>query len=492
MDNISKEFSGVRVLNDVNFNLRAGEVHVLIGENGAGKSTLMKILAGVYQKTSGEIKMADENGKLAPMEIEGPMDALEKGVSMVFQEFNLMENMSIYENIAIGFEPMKHGIVDKRVMVENARKLLEQVNMNDVSPTRIVETLTVAQKQCVEIAKCLSHNAKIIILDEPTSSLSETEVNTLFKLIRSLKSKGIGIIYISHRMQEIFEISDRITVFRDGQLIDTLQTKETSEKKLVQLMIGRRLTSEESNADKMQNPEILFSCNEIYVKKFDTRINMDIHKGEIVGLFGLVGAGRTEFVQSVFGIDDKKGGKVSVNGREIKIRNPSDAIKSKIGFLPEDRRNLGLILKHNVLDNLTLVKLRDLPWVLKSRTKENEITKEYIEKLSIATKGIMQCVERLSGGNQQKVAISKWLTLDLDVLIMDEPTRGVDVGAKADIYSLMNELAAQGKCVLMISSDLPEILRVSHRVIVMHDGEIKMDKPVGMLNQELIMNAAIS
>lgn len=492
MSNITKRFSGVTVLNKVNFNLRRGEVHVLIGENGAGKSTLMKILTGIHQKDEGRILLMDQEGELKEAELDSPVTALEKGISMVFQEFNLMENMTIAENICIGYEPVKGIVLDRKKMMQTAREQMRRVNMEDVSPTAVVETLTTAQKQCVEIAKCLSHDAKIIILDEPTSSLSEKEVVTLFSLIRSLKASGVSIVYISHRMEEIFEIGDRITVFRDGEMIDTVHVADTTENDLVKMIIGREFVSDDACEGERKHEEVRLEGRNISVGKFGKKLDFRIYKGEILGIFGLVGAGRTELARMIFGIDPMGDGVLYKDGKQIRIRNPRDAIRQGIGMIPEDRKHLGLITKLDVRDNLTLAALKKMPAVLKNRTMETNLTEEYIDRLGIVTAGQQQMIERLSGGNQQKVVISKWLALDLDVVILDEPTRGVDVGAKAEIYGIMRQLAEEGKSILMISSDLPEVLRVSHRILVMHDGEIKLNRPSNELDQEQIMHAAIS
>lgn len=492
MSNITKRFSGVTVLNKVNFNLRRGEVHVLIGENGAGKSTLMKILTGIHQKDEGRILLMDQEGELKEAELDSPVTALEKGISMVFQEFNLMENMTIAENICIGYEPVKGIVLDRKKMMQTAREQMRRVNMEDVSPTVVVETLTTAQKQCVEIAKCLSHDAKIIILDEPTSSLSEKEVVTLFSLIRSLKASGVSIVYISHRMEEIFEIGDRITVFRDGEMIDTVHVADTTENDLVKMIIGREFVSDDACEGERKHEEVRLEGRNISVGKFGKKLDFRIYKGEILGIFGLVGAGRTELARMIFGIDPMGDGVLYKDGKQIRIRNPRDAIRQGIGMIPEDRKHLGLITKLDVRDNLTLAALKKMPAVLKNRTMETSLTEEYIDRLGIVTAGQQQMIERLSGGNQQKVVISKWLALDLDVVILDEPTRGVDVGAKAEIYGIMRQLAEEGKSILMISSDLPEVLRVSHRILVMHDGEIKLNRPSNELDQEQIMHAAIS
>lgn len=490
MSNISKKFSGVEVLKNVNFSLTKGEVHILMGENGAGKSTLMKILTGVHSSDRGEIKLKNNKGKLEKVKFSNTREALDLGISMVFQELNLIESMSIAENIYLGREPTKKRIVDFKKMNKLAEIHLKKVSLN-VDPGRIVSTLTVAEKQCVEIAKCISRNAKVIILDEPTSSLSKKEVFSLFQLIHNLKKQGISIIYISHRMEEIFKIGDRITVLRDGEYIATVNASETNQNELVRMMTGRRFKKKSQENTSHQGKEIMLECKNVSINKYSSKVNFKIYAGEIVGIFGLVGAGRTEFAKTLFGLDPIPDGTMYKHGKQVIIKNPSMAIRNKIGLIPEDRKLHGLNLKQDVRDNLSLVKLRDLSWVLPSRKKESKITKEYINKLSIVTSGQSQIVEFLSGGNQQKVVIAKWLAMDMDVLIMDEPTRGVDVGAKSEIYDIIYDLASKGKSIIMISSDLPEVLRVCHRIVVMHDGRITYDQVNEGLTEEIIMNAAL-
>jgi ribose transport system ATP-binding protein len=490
MNDISKRFSNVTVLDRVSFNLRKGEVHVLIGENGAGKSTLMKILSGVYKCNGGEIFLRNNTGKMEQVEFSNPREALETGISMVFQEFNLMNNMTIAENIFIGYEPIRNRIIDRKKLYSDTGEQLKKVSL-DISPTTMVENLTTAQKQCVEIAKCLSHNAKIIVLDEPTSSLSEKEVATLFALINNLKMRGVSIVYISHRMQEVFQIGDRITVFRDGKLIDTVDAKETNENELVKMIIGREFSSDAYSGNNRNENTVMLEGKNITLGKFNRKIDFKVYKGEILGIFGLVGAGRTELVRGIFGIDSIGDGILCKNGQKIVIKSPEDAINHKIGLVPEDRKELGLHTMLSVRENIALVKLRELPKVLFSKTDEINLAEKFIKKLSIVTLGPDQIMDRLSGGNQQKTAIAKWLSLDLDIFILDEPTRGVDVGAKAEIYDIIRQLAHAGKSIIMISSDLPEVLRISHRVIVMHDGEIKLEEDVSKLSQEIIMHAAI-
>ena len=491
MSNISKSFSGVQVLTDIDFELEKGEVHVLMGENGAGKSTLMKILTGVYPLDSGEIFLADEQGEMKKVHIDNPKTALGLGISMVFQEFNLMPNMSIAENISIGYEPVRHGIIQKDIINETAKRMLEKVGL-EIPVSRTVAQLTTAEKQSVEIAKCLSHDGKILILDEPTSSLSEKEVQNLFCLIKELKDQGISIVYISHRMEEIFEIGDRITVFRDGHKVDTCRVSDVSEKELIRMMVGAEFNEKITERVLTNQAAVALRAEEITTTKWNEPVSFEAYKGEILGIFGLVGAGRTELARVLFGVDRSRTGRIIKDGEVIQLRSPNDAIRHRIGMIPEDRKEYGLVLKHSIQENLTLVKLRELNWVLKTTREEEKISDYYMKSLSIAASGKRQIVERLSGGNQQKVVISKWISIDLDVIILDEPTRGVDVKAKAEIYEIMRDLANKGKCIIMISSDLPEILRVSHRVIVMHDGKITMDAVASDLNKELILAAAIN
>lgn len=495
MCNITKRFSGVTVLDKVNFDLKRGEVHVLLGENGAGKSTLMKILAGVYQKSEGEIYLQNDKGELKAVNFRSPQEALENGISMVFQECSLLDNMSIMENLYLGCEPLKYGILlDRKLMYENAEKELRKVNLGDISPMTMVGSLTIAQKQGVEIAKCLSHNGRIIILDEPTSSLTEVEVKVLFKLIHELKERGISFIYITHRMEEIFSIGDRVTVLRDGKWVGTVNVIDTNENELVSMMVGRMFVANDNqNKEHHYEKEIVLEGKNISVGNFGKKLDFKLYKGEILGIFGLIGSGRTELARIIFGIDPIGDGTLYKNGKKIKINSPSDAIKNRIGLVPEDRKSLGLITKLSVQDNLTLVKLRELsPILLFSKDEESKIVEEYIKRLSIATRGKSQLVSQLSGGNQQKIVIAKWLTMNLDVLILDEPTRGIDVGARAEIYNLMYRLVDEGMSIIMISSDLREILKVSHRILVMHNGEIKLEGLAKELDEELIMHAAIS
>ncbi|WP_413300937.1 sugar ABC transporter ATP-binding protein [Bacillus sp. 1P10SD] len=495
MQNISKSFSGVKILEKVNFGLNKGEVHVLIGENGAGKSTLMKILTGVYPKDEGEILLENKtNGRLKPVEIANPNAAIHLGINMVFQETNLLENMTVAENIFIGYEPSKKGFLDKKAMYSQTEELLKRVHLN-ISPNTLVGNLTAAQRQSVEIAKSLSHNGRILILDEPTSSLSEREVRTLFAIIAELKAQGVSVVYISHRMEELFEIGDRITVLRDGSFVGTLNVKETNEDEIVSMMIGRKLEAVENTsnqAKRIDYSKVAFECKNVMIGNFKDTVNLKIHSGEIVGLYGLVGSGRSELAQIFYGIDSIRQGSMEKYGKKLSIRNPEQAIKNGIALLSEDRKKYGFIPGKSITDNVVLMKLRELSFFRPSLKEETNIALKYMNDLKVAASSENQSISSLSGGNQQKVVLSKILAMNPDILILDEPTRGVDVGAKAEIYDIIWDLAEAGKAILMISSDLPEILRVSDRVMVMHDGSIKMDEPNENLSQEKILQAALS
>ena len=492
MDNIVKSFAGIKALNDVHLDLREGELHALMGENGAGKSTLMKILTGVYSKDSGTIKLASEDGSLKEVEIKTPLQAQHLGISMVFQEFNLLDNMDIAENIFLGREPVdrKHCI-DKKKMYADAKKWLDKVHL-DIDPKSKVSDLSVGFKQLLEIAKCLSFNARIIILDEPTASLTDRESETLFSIIDELKRNNISIVYISHRIEEVFNLADRITVFRDGTYIDTVERKNFKEDEIIKMMIGRELQEDVSaRAIKGSSDEIALEVQNIKVYKNSTPVNLKLRKGEILGMFGLVGAGRTELSRVIFGIDPVRDGRILVDGKEIKITRPLDAIKAGIALVPEDRKDLGLILGMSVKDNMLLPKLGTFTSPVLNKKDISNITGTYIQDLSIALASEEEEVKNLSGGNQQKVVIAKWMAMNPKILIMDEPTRGIDIGAKSEIYAIMRKLTEEGMSIIMISSEMAEIQKVSDRVIVMHEGSVTGEMSVDEATQATIMNAAI-
>lgn len=492
MDNIVKSFAGIKALNDVHLDLREGELHALMGENGAGKSTLMKILTGVYSKDSGTIKLAGEDGSLKEVEIKTPLQAQHLGISMVFQEFNLLDNMDIAENIFLGREPIdgKHCI-DKKKMYADAKQWLNKVHL-DVDPKSKVSDLSVGFKQLLEIAKCLSFDARIIILDESTASLTDRESETLFSIIEELKRNHISIVYISHRMEEVFRLADRITVFRDGTYIDTVERKDFQEDQIIKMMIGRELQENvPKRVEKAGSNEVALEVQNVKVYKNSTPVNLKLYRGEILGMFGLVGAGRTELSRVIFGINPIGDGKVLVDGKEVKITCPLDAIKAGIGLVPEDRKDLGLILGMSVKDNMLLPKLGTFKSPVLNKKDISNITGTYIQDLSIALASEEEEVKNLSGGNQQKVVIAKWMAMNPKVLIMDEPTRGIDIGAKSEIYAIMRRLTEEGMSIIMISSEMAEIQKVSDRVIVMHEGSVTGEMSVSEATQATIMNAAI-
>lgn len=469
MRNITKRFPGVLALDNVDFDLDENEVHVLAGENGAGKSTLVKVIAGVNRGFSGNIFL---NGK--EVDVNSPKDSQRLGISIIYQEFNLIPYFTIAENIFLGREPISKRIPGKIMwdkMFNDTKLILHNLEV-DISPYSVVNTLGVAKMQIVEIAKALSVESKIIIMDEPTAALSVKEIETLFRTIKKLKESGVSIIYISHRLEEYKEVGDRVTVMRDGRKVKTLKISETNRNELIKLMVGRELKALIPKVDVKKGDEAfrVTNLNRVNILK---NINFSISKGEILGIAGLMGAGKTEIARAIFGLDKKDSGDIYLNGKKIKINNPADAIKSGIGFITEDRKNEGLILPlsvgHNIsmacLDNFTLL------FHLNSQ-KERETVSKYVKKLAIRTPSLEQRVLNLSGGNQQKTVIAKWLMTKSKVLIFDEPTRGIDVGAKTEVYKLINELVADGAAILLISSELPEIIGICDRVLVVYRGEI--------------------
>lgn len=492
MEGISKAFAGIKALNNVQIELRRGEVHALMGENGAGKSTLMKIMTGVYTKDEGTMLLRDEKtGEMKSIEMKSPLMAQKMGLSMVFQELNLLENMNIAENIFIGREPIGAAtILDRKTLNEKAKQELSKVKL-DVNPNTTVSELSCGQKQCVEIAKALSFDARIVVFDEPTASLSETESQTLFEIIRELKEKGVCIVYISHRMEEVFELADRITVFRNGTYIDTVEAGSVTEADLIKMMIGRDLEEGKQQGSEYvnKNKKVLSVKN---VRAFPNAepVSFDLYEKEILGFFGLVGAGRTELSRIIFGIDPIGEGEIYIRGKKVNIHCPSDAINAGIGLVPEDRKGLGLILGMSIKDNMLLSKLGQLKSSFLNKKILKDMTGSYISDLGISLRDEEQAVKELSGGNQQKVVIAKWLAMTPDILIMDEPTRGIDVGAKSEIYALMRKLTEAGKSIIMISSEMAEVQKVSDRVIVMHEGMITGELSIEEATKNNIMQAA--
>jgi len=466
MSNIKMEFPGVLALKGVDFEARKSEVHVLLGENGAGKSTLMKVLTGVYKQNDGTISI---NGRQCSF--NGIKESEDNGVKMIFQELNIVKQLTVAENIFLGNEPRKGLIIDWAKMYEDTRKILNRLGL-DIDPKTTAGDLTVAKQQMIEIAKALSANSQVIIMDEPTSSLSSKEVEELFSTIRELKKKDVCIIYISHKMEEIFEIGDRVTVLRDGQFVACKEIKDTDVSDLIQMMIGRTLEDKYPKMEIMAGEELLKVANLNQGNKLKN-ISFHVRAGEIVGFSGLMGAGRTELMRSVFGADPFDSGEIFIRGKQVKIKSPKDAIANRIGFVTEDRKNQGLVLNLDVGKNITLANLKcAMKSILINLNKEKNICNELVTSLGIKTPSLLQKVKFLSGGNQQKVVLAKWLVTNSDILIIDEPTRGIDVGAKVEIYKLIGEWVKSGKAVIMVSSELPEIMGMSDRIYVMHEGEI--------------------
>lgn len=484
MSGIQKSFGTNKVLDNVQFDLFSGEVHALIGENGAGKSTLMKILMGIYGADEGNVEI---DGK--PAKFTSPSQALEAGIAMIHQELNPILDMSVAENIFTGKEIKKHGFVDKTAQEKEAKKYLEMLGVH-ISPSTLMRKLSVSEIQMVEIAKTLSWGARIIIMDEPTSAITESEVEKLFENIRMMTGKGIGIIYISHKMDELFEISDRITVLRDGTYISTSNTKEITPQELIRQMVGRDITEIYPEHRSKIGEKILTVENASRKGEFKD-ISFELHRGEKLGIAGLMGAGRTELVMALFGATKLDSGKVCIEGKEVHIKSPKHAIAHKIALVSEDRKFYGLNLIGSVRDNIVSIvegKISHMGFF--DWKKADGLSDEMISKLRIKVANPRQMVKNLSGGNQQKVVLAKWLLDDPDIIIFDEPTRGIDVGAKAEIYRIIEELACEGKAIIIISSEMPELIGLSHRMIVLHEGEKTGELGGNEMTQERIMTLA--
>ncbi|UUW90866.1 sugar ABC transporter ATP-binding protein [Pimelobacter simplex] len=484
-EGVAKGFPGVQALRDMHLELRHGEVLALVGENGAGKSTLMKLLSGIYTPDEGQFFL---NG--APYRPSGPGAALAQGVSIIHQEFNLMPHLTVAENIFIGREPKVGPLLSDRALNHRAGELLERLGVR-LSPKAVVGGLTVANQQMVEIAKALSHDPQVLIMDEPTAALNDAEVAALHALIGRFTTPTTGVIYISHRMDELKAITDRITVIRDGQFIDTVETRDTTVDQVVSLMVGRALVEDARPVGVREDRPVVLSVTGLTTKGLLDQVTFDLREGEILGFAGLMGAGRTEVARAIVGAD-RSHGIVELRGRRIKIRNPADAARLRIGYLSEDRKHLGLLLDQDVSANIALPSLSEryskAGWVRGAGIRAT--ARDMIQKLRIKTPSENQVTKYLSGGNQQKVVIAKWLVKDCDILIFDEPTRGIDVGAKAEIYALLNDLAATGKSIVMISSELPEVLRMSHRVVVMTEGRVSGILSAADATQESVMRLA--
>ncbi len=486
MRNIVKRFPGVLALDNVQFDLRPREVHCLVGENGAGKSTLMKILSGAQPMDSGEIRLSGER-----VDIHSPHHAQQLGISMIYQEFNLSPYLSVAENIFLGREPRigKTPFINWSKMYADAREVLGRIRV-EIDVRKPVNECSVAQQQMVEIAKAISFNSKIIVMDEPSATLTDHELRALFDLIRTLRRQDIGLVYISHRLEEIFEIGDRLTVMRDGQYIGTHAVCDLKRDDIIRMMVGRELKDE--------FPKEIFTpgAERLRVEGLSrhgafNNVSFSLRAGEIVGLTGLVGAGRTEVARAIFGADTPDAGTLTLDGKPVTVASPQDAIRQGIGLLTEDRKGQGLVLGMTVRENTTLANLKSLVRILfVDRRRERAITEQYVKELQIKTPSIEQSAQNLSGGNQKKVVLAKWLFTESKILIFDEPTRGIDVGAKVEIYKLMNDLARRGACILMISSELPEVLGMCDRILVMHEGRLAGELSRAEATQERIMQLA--
>lgn len=486
MEGISKSFKGVKALEDVHLDLERGEVHALLGENGAGKSTLIKILGGIYTKDSGEIYHID--GK--KVDINSVKDAREHGISIIHQELMMLPQMSVYENVFMGQEVNSHGVIDADEMIRKTQKMLDDFSL-DINPRTKLSKLPIAQQQLIEIIRAISFHAKIIVMDEPTSSLSEKEVDFLFKAIqRLIKEENVGIIYISHRMSELWQIADRVTVLRDGKYIATEKVKEVSRDDLIRKMVGRTLGDYYIH-NHVPEDDVILQVNNYSDGKMVKEASFTLHKGEVLGFAGLVGAGRSELMSCIFGKTRKASGTLELEGRQITINNVRDAMKYGFALVPEDRKIEAIYPSQSVKFNMTIEVLDQF---LKSgyfnRNAENEIVEKYSEEVSIKMASPLQKIVRLSGGNQQKVIIGRWLASNPKILILDEPTRGVDIGAKVEIYEIIDNLARQGVAIIVVSSELPEVLGICDRIVVMGEGKVKGVLSREEANQERIMSLA--
>ncbi len=484
MEEIRKVFPGVIALDNVNIELEAGQVLGLMGENGAGKSTLMKVLSGTYHPDGGRIFV---NGK--QVDIHNVNDAKELGISIIYQELSLSPNMTVAENIFSMNEPLKYGLIDDNELNRSAKKYLESLNIY-IPPTALVQDLSLANQQMVEIAKGIVQNPQILIMDEPTSALSSKETENLMNIIKDLKGKGCAIIYISHRIEEIFEITDKISVLRDGRYIGTLETKKAEVDELISMMVGREMEEVYPLKEyKYKTNNILLEVRNYTKEHYYKDISFTLHEGEILGLYGLMGSGRTEIAQGIFGILPKDKGSMGIRGKSVEITAPYHAIKNKIAFVTENRKDEGLVLGASVKENITITNLDHIlgKLPLLDFGKEKEVATKYVNNLRIKTPSIFQTVNNLSGGNQQKVVLSKWFEIKPDILILDEPTRGIDVGAKFEIYSLIHELAKSGVGILLISSELPEVMNMTDRILIVKDQEIIEVVDTETTNQEEVM-----
>ncbi|WP_432409176.1 sugar ABC transporter ATP-binding protein [Wukongibacter sp. M2B1] len=486
MDNISKSFSGIKALDNMKFYLKGGEIHALIGENGAGKSTLMKILSGAYINDSGTIKIDGQIRK-----ISSPRASMKLGVSVIYQEFMLAPHLTVAENIFIDRLSEKGAFVNWKKLRRDAKKLLEKLGFEDIDPSSLVIDLPVAYQQVVEICKSLSRNAKILVLDEPSAVLTFSEIEKLFKLLRKLKAQGIAIVYISHRLDELFELCDMITVMKDGCFVGKYNVNEIDKKDLIEKMVGRELKTlfPKRNA---KVGETILEVKNLNAGRMVQNVSFNVRKGEVVGFSGLVGAGRTETMRAIYGADKREGGCIIYNGKEVEFKSPYDAVKNKIGLLPEDRKQQGVLVEMPIQENVTLTSLKKITTGgVINHKKDAGFAADLLAKLDTKYGKIDDPVDSLSGGNQQKVALAKWLAVGCDLIILDEPTRGVDVGAKTEIYKAVNDLAESGVAIIMISSEMEEIIHMSDRVYVMRQGRITGELLMSDLNEVNIMKLCV-
>ncbi|WP_251670526.1 MULTISPECIES: sugar ABC transporter ATP-binding protein [unclassified Sporosarcina] len=486
MSGISKSFNGNKVLDDVQFDVKKGEIHALMGENGAGKSTLMKILTGIYTRDSGDIWVKGEK-----VEFKNAKEAEEAGIAVIHQELNILPDLTVAENFYLGKERTfgKSGILKTKEMNRQAEEILSKLGLH-VDGRTVTRELSVGKQQIIEIAKAVSSNAEVIIMDEPTAALTDREIETLFATVRSLQAEGVSFVYISHRMEEIFAMCDRITILRDGQYVGVKKIKETTFEEIVQMMVGRELGERFPKRAQVIG-EVKMKVEGLSRDGFFENVSFEVRKGEILGIAGLMGAGRTEVIESIFGYKKLTAGQVFIDGKSVVISNPLKAKKLGIGYVTEDRKSEGLILDFSVRDNMSLTNFdRISKSAIIQRGKENALYDTMSKRLRVRTSGPEQSVKSLSGGNQQKVVIAKWLGIEPDILFLDEPTRGVDVGAKKEIYSIINELAERGVAIVMISSELPEVIGMADRVLVMHEGQLMADLPKEDMTQERIMHFA--
>lgn len=485
--NISKSFSGIPALHDISIDFYPGRVHVLLGENGAGKSTLIKIMSGVYQKDEGQIYLNGEE-----LNLHSPRDGIDKGVSVIHQELSVVTDLSVAENIFLDNLPKRNGLIDFKALYQKAADLMESLHITNIHPRDIVRNLSAADRQMVEIVRAVSRKAKVVIMDEPTSSLSEREIVSLFSVVERLKKQNVAVIYISHKLNEIVQIGDDISVFKDGELVRTDLVANLSESQMIKLMVGREIGEYHVRAPKPEKMEPVLEVKNLYGDGF-SNISFTLHKGEVLGFSGLIGAGRTEVMRAIFGADKYFSGEMLLDGRHVHFKHPRQAIAAGIGLVPEDRRQQGVILDSSVRHNISIVSLRD--YAKNGRIDfswEKNTATAYIEKLLIKTPHDRTHVRNLSGGNQQKTVLAKWLAAQVKILILDEPTRGIDVNAKGEIYRLICDFVSTGGSVILISSELPEVIGVSQRIVIMHNGHITGTVEGENMTEETVMKYATS